>query len=146
LKHNGSVRKPSADHSGITAVVLDWAGTVQDHGCMAPMVVFKEVFKEEGVPISTAEARAPMGAHKRVHIQKITRLDKMDLELSVKERWQIVHSKMPTETDIDRMFARFVPLQHKVLANYADLIPGTVETTFIRDRGWKIGSTTGFMK
>ena len=64
----------------IQAVLLDWAGTTMDHGCMAPAVVFVEVFKRQGVPIAMEEARAPMGAHKRVHIQKITRLD------SVRER------------------------------------------------------------
>ncbi|HEX7950750.1 MAG TPA: hypothetical protein VF494_10410, partial [Candidatus Limnocylindrales bacterium] len=56
----------------IQAVLLDWAGTTMDFGCMAPAVVFVEVFKRKGVPITMEEARAPMGAHKRVHIQKIT--------------------------------------------------------------------------
>ena len=59
----------------IQAVLLDWAGTTMDFGCMAPAVVFVEVFKRKGVPITMDEARAPMGAHKRVHIQKITELD-----------------------------------------------------------------------
>ena len=59
----------------IQAVLLDWAGTTMDFGCMAPAVVFVEVFKRKGVPITMEEARAPMGAHKRVHIQKITEQD-----------------------------------------------------------------------
>ena len=66
----------------IQAVLLDWAGTTMDFGCMAPAVVFVEVFKRKGVPITMEEARAPMGAHKRVHIQKITEQD------SVRKRWQ----------------------------------------------------------
>jgi phosphonoacetaldehyde hydrolase len=54
----------------IRAALLDWAGTTMDYGCMAPAVVFVEVFKRQGVPITMDEARAPMGAHKRVHIKK----------------------------------------------------------------------------
>src|SRR5216684_6208829 len=36
----------------IRAVLLDWAGTAMDFGCMAPAVVFMDVFKREGVPIT----------------------------------------------------------------------------------------------
>ena len=46
----------------IQAVLLDWAGTTMDHGCMAPAVVFIEVYKRQNVPITMEEARAPMGA------------------------------------------------------------------------------------
>ena len=66
----------------IQAVLLDWAGTTMDFGCMAPAVVFVDVFKRQGVPITMEEARAPMGAHKRVHTRKISELD------SVRKRWQ----------------------------------------------------------
>src|SRR4030095_12420685 len=59
-------------HGGIQAVLLDWAGTTMDFDRMTPAVVFVEVFKRKGVPITMEEARAPMGAHKRVHIQRIT--------------------------------------------------------------------------
>jgi phosphonoacetaldehyde hydrolase len=123
----------------IEAVLLDWAGTTMDFGCVAPAVVFIEVFKNKGVPIEMAEARAPMGAHKRVHIQRITQLD------SVKERWTKVHGKPPSEADIDAMFEEFVPLQLKCLSQYSDLIPGTLEAVAeMRRRGMKIGSTTGY--
>ena len=49
----------------LQAVLLDWAGTTLDYGCYAPAVVFIEVYKRKGVPISIEEARGPMGAHKR---------------------------------------------------------------------------------
>ena len=43
------------------------------------------------------------------------------------------------------MFEEFVPLQIKVLADYADLIPGTLDAVAdFRARGLKIGSTTGY--
>ncbi len=124
----------------IQAVLLDWAGTTMDYGCMAPAVVFVEVFERAGVPIAMDEARAPMGAHKRVHIQQISQLD------SVRQRWQAAHARPPTEADIDRMFAEFVPLQLACLSDYSTLIPGTLEVVAaMRQRGIKIGSTTGYL-
>jgi phosphonoacetaldehyde hydrolase len=123
----------------IQAVLLDWAGTTMDFGCMAPAVVFVEVFKRKGVPISMEEARAPMGAHKRVHIQKITQLD------SVRKRWQEIHGRLPTDADVEAMFKDFVPLQLKCLSDYSELIPGTLDIIkTLRKRGYKIGSTTGY--
>jgi phosphonoacetaldehyde hydrolase len=123
----------------IEAVLLDWAGTTMDFGCIAPAVVFVEVFKRQGVPIEMAEARAPMGAHKRVHIQRITALD------SVRERWQKAHGRFPDDSDVERMFTEFVPLQLKCLSDYSELIPGTLEAIAqLRRRGIKIGSTTGY--
>jgi len=123
----------------IQAALLDWAGTTLDFGCMAPAVVFVEVYKRQGVPITMEEARAPMGAHKRVHIQKVSQLD------SVRERWHKAHGRPPGESDVDRMFAEFVPLQLGCLSEYSTLIPGTLEAVeALRARGIKIGSTTGY--
>ncbi|MGH7319057.1 MAG: phosphonoacetaldehyde hydrolase [Candidatus Rokuibacteriota bacterium] len=125
----------------IQAVLLDWAGTTMDYGCMAPAVVFVEVYKRQGVPITMEEARAPMGAHKRVHIQKISQLD------AVRRRWHEAHGRRPSEDDIDRMFADFVPLQLACLSDYSELIPGTLEVVeAMRARGMKIGSTTGYLR
>ena len=124
----------------LKAVILDWAGTTMDYGCYAPAVVFVEVYKRKGVPISMEEARIPMGAHKKVHIRKISQLD------SVSERWEEIHGRKPNEDDVDAMFADFVPLQLACLADYSDLIPGTLEAiTRFRERGLKIGSTTGYL-
>ena len=49
----------------IRAVILDGAGTTMDFGCMAPAVVFRQVFEKAGVPISIEEARIPMGRTRR---------------------------------------------------------------------------------
>ena len=124
----------------IEAVLLDWAGTTMDFGCMAPAVVFVEVFERKKVPITIAEARVPMGAHKKVHIRKITEID------AVRRRWQEVHGRQPNESDVEAMFAEFVPLQLACLSEYSQLIPGTLEAVAeLRERGIRIGSTTGYL-
>jgi len=124
----------------LKAILLDWAGTTMDYGCYAPAVVFVDVFKRKNVPISMEEAREPMGAHKKVHIRKITEL------ASVRNRWKDAHGRFPSEKDVDEMFKDFVPLQNAVLANYAELIPGTLDAVKdFRKRGLKIGSTTGYL-
>lgn len=122
------------------AIVLDWAGTVLDCGVYSPAVVFIDVFEREGVPISMEEARGPMGAHKKVHIRKITQLN------SVRDRWKEKKGKYPDESDVERMFETFVPLQLQCLSKYTDMIPGAVDTVreLQHTRGLKIGSTTGF--
>jgi phosphonoacetaldehyde hydrolase len=123
----------------LRGVILDWAGTTLDYGCFAPAVVFVEVFERQGVPITIEEARVPMGAHKKVHIRRITQLE------AVAERWQQQHGRAPDESDVERMFRDFVPLQMEVLGEYAGLIPGTLEAVLaLRRRGLKIGSSTGY--
>jgi len=123
----------------LKAILLDWAGTTMDYGCYAPAVVFIEVYKRKDVPISIDEARAPMGAHKKVHIRKISQLP------AVSARWQETYSRKPNEEDVQAMFEDFIPLQLACLADYADLIPGTLEAVAdFRQRGLKVGSTTGY--
>ena len=123
----------------IQAVLFDWAGTTMDFGCVAPAVVFVEVFRRKDVPITMAEARGPMGTHKRVHIQKLTELD------SVRRRWQDTHGRLPNEDDIDAMYEDFVPLQLECLSTYSELIPGVLDIVAqLRAKNIKIGSTTGY--
>jgi len=123
----------------LRAAIFDWAGTIVDFGSLAPAAVFVEVFKRAGVPLTIEEARGPMGMHKRTHIALLTELD------TVRARWKQKHGRLPSEADIDRMYAEFIPLQLKCLSNFSDLIPGTKETvSALRNRGLKIGTTTGY--
>ncbi len=124
----------------IRAVIIDWAGTTMDFGCMAPAVVFRKVYEKAGVPISMEEARAPMGAHKKVHIGLISEIP------SVRRRWVDAHGSEPTDKDVDKMFEDFVPMQEACLSDYSTLIPGTLDVVSeCRKRGYKIGSTSGYL-
>ena len=57
----------------IRLVIFDLAGTTIDFGSRAPAGVFVEVFAREGVTVADAEARVPMGMHKRDHIREMLR-------------------------------------------------------------------------
>ncbi|HYH38186.1 MAG TPA: phosphonoacetaldehyde hydrolase [Azospirillum sp.] len=123
----------------LKAVVLDWAGTTVDFGCLAPAAAFMEAFRRSGVDITLEQARAPMGMPKWNHIQAITRMP------PVAEAWAAKHGATPTDADVDALYERFLPLQVGVVAEHSALIPGALEAVeAMRARGLKIGSTTGY--
>lgn len=123
----------------IAAAIFDWAGTVLDFGCMAPVDAFRQVFADAGVPILVAEARAPMGAAKREHIALILAMPE------VQERWQCHLGEASTEQDVDRLYAAFLRVDAVHVKRYSALIPGARETIeTLRNRGIRIGSTTGY--
>jgi phosphonoacetaldehyde hydrolase len=125
----------------LKGVILDWAGTTVDYGCYAPLVVFIEVFKKHGVTVTTEQARVPMGMHKREHIRQMT------LMPEVQRKWLEVHQRVPSDADVEAMFADFVPMQLAVLNQHADVIPGVLGAIeHFRSRGLKIGTTTGFTR
>jgi phosphonoacetaldehyde hydrolase len=127
----------------IKLVVLDWAGLTVDYGCFAPAVVFIEVFRRKGIDISMEQARGPMGRYKRDHIKCI-----FEWYPDVSAKWREEHGRGWTEEDVDDMFVNlFKPMQLEVIRDYSKLIPGTLETVnWLRERGIKIGSTTGYFK
>jgi phosphonoacetaldehyde hydrolase len=123
----------------VRLVVLDWAGTIMDYGCYAPAVAFIEVYRRKGIEISIVQARRPMGLDKRQHIEAISQQS----EVAIK--WQQAYGRPVSRRDIDDMYTDFQPLQMQCLADYADLIPGTLEAVAaLRLQGILIGSTTGY--
>jgi phosphonoacetaldehyde hydrolase len=123
----------------VQAVLFDWAGTTVDYGCRAPTEVFLRVFAQAGVEITADEARGPMGTYKKDHLRALLQMP------AVAARWQAVHRHWPDESDVERLYAQFEPLQIACVAQYADLIPGTRETVaWLRGRGVRIGSSTGY--
>lgn len=123
----------------IKAVMADWAGTMVDYGCFAPMRVFVEVFRQKGVAITDEEARGPMGLLKRDHIRAICRMER------VAEAWREKYGRFPDENDVNELYALFEPMLLSILHDYAEPIPGAVELAArLRERGILIGSTTGY--
>jgi phosphonoacetaldehyde hydrolase len=125
----------------VKAVIFDWAGTVVDHGSLAPMGAFVETFAEFGVTISIDEARGPMGMAKRPHIAALMASPR------ITAAWAERHGRAPAEADIDAVYAAFVPRNIAVAARYAKLIPGAADVVAeLRREGVKIGSTTGYTR
>lgn len=123
------------------AVVFDWAGTTVDFGSFAPMGVFVKAFDSFGITASIDQARAPMGAAKWDHIRAM--LDMPEIAC----QWKASYGHTPTDADVDKIYEVFVPMNEKVAADYADLVPGCRETVnALRQMGLKIGSTTGYTR
>jgi len=123
----------------LRAVVLDWAGTIVDHGSRAPVEAFRELFRRRGVPISVEESRAPMGMEKRDHIGAILAMPR------VADAWRQTHRRDASDTDLVAMYDEFLPVQRELLAHHADVIDGVLPTiAACRQRGLRIGSSSGY--
>jgi phosphonoacetaldehyde hydrolase len=129
----------SVEKRGVQAVIFDLSGTAIDYGSRGPVIAFVELFARHGVPVTSAEARRPMGMHKRDHIWM------MLTDSSISERWQKVHGEMPNTALLDKLYTEFAPIQVEVLKRHCDIIPGVAEVVAeLRCRGIKMASTTGF--
>ncbi|MFC5402216.1 phosphonoacetaldehyde hydrolase [Cohnella soli] len=128
-KYNGKVQ----------GVIFDWAGTMVDYGCFAPLIVFVNVFRNKGIEITAEEARIPMGMLKWDHIQALLRMERIEA------LWREKFGRAPTNADVDELYAEFEPMLFADLATYTDPIPGALEVVVkLRADGLKIGSTTGY--
>lgn len=125
----------------IKLVVFDWAGTTIDHGSFAPVASFVEAFRAHGVAVTPAEARGPMGLHKKDHVREVLRMP------VVAERWRSAHGSDWTEPDVETIYQTFVPLQMEVLDRHSTLMPGLLATVDeLKRRGIKTGGTTGYFR
>lgn len=127
--------------SPIQAVVFDWAGTMVDFGCRAPVLALQSVFAEAGVEVSEAEARRDMGRAKRDHIRALLAAPR------VAEAWRLRHGQASDETDVDRLHDAVEPKMRAAARDCAALIPGAASLVAeLRGRGVPIGSTTGYTR
>ena len=136
------VNLPGAGRAGsLRAMVLDWAGTTVDYGSLAPARTLQKVFAVSGIVLNDAEARRDMGLPKKDHIRAILNISR------VREAWRAWGGYPPTDADVEEIYRQFIPLQFSCLAEYSTLIPGVVEAVQrFRQRGLKIGSTTGYTR
>ena len=123
----------------VEALILDWAGTTIDFGSLAPVYAFMELFKEEGIEVTQAEAREPMGTEKSEHIRR------MLANSRISDAWLAVKGQASNEDDIKRLYDLFAPIQTRIVAERGQLIPGW-KAMFdkLTVAGIKIGSNTGY--
>jgi phosphonoacetaldehyde hydrolase len=122
-------------------VVFDWAGTLVDFGCQAPVVALQAAFAEAGVPISEGEARGAMGAHKRDHVRAIL-YDPM-----VVPRVAMARGQGPDAALVEAVYQTFAARLPSALQAHATPIPGAEATlAWLRARGVPMGGTTGYTR
>lgn len=123
----------------IEAVIFDWAGTVVDYGCMAPIHAMLDAFKSHDVNVSLAEIRQPMGMLKIDHIKAVLHME------NVKEQFNRVYGRKYCETDIETIYKNFEDNIFATLHEHTKLIPGVLTVQkYLRDNNIKLGSTTGY--
>jgi len=125
----------------VRAVVLDWAGTMIDFGCMAPVDALTAVFSEEGLTLSAEEARRDMGKAKLDHLRALL------ADPGVAARWRELKGTAPSEADIQRVYQKLGPAMTAAAAKASRLIPGAADTVAkLRELGVRIGSGTGYTR
>ena len=125
----------------IKAVVFDWAGTMVDFGCMAPVRALVEVFAEEGLALTDAEVRRDMGRAKLDHLRALL------AEPGVAARWAEHKGAAVGEADVQRLYENLGPAMRRAAAQSATLIPGAAETAAqLTALGVRIGSGTGYTR
>jgi phosphonoacetaldehyde hydrolase len=125
----------------IRAVVFDWAGTMVDFGCQAPVDALLAAFAGEGIEISAAEARRDMGRAKRDHVAAIL------AEPRVVEAWAEAKGDAPGAADVERIYQALEPLMIEAAGRCSELIPGAAAAArAIAARGVRIGSGTGYTR
>ena len=78
-------------------VIFDWAGTMVDFGCMAPVRALIDAFAQEGVEIHEIAARRDMGKAKADHVRGM--LAHPDVEAA----WRAKHGRAPNERDMESL-------------------------------------------
>ena len=123
----------------VDAVILDWAGTTIDFGSRAPVTAFMELFEAEGIEVTQAQAREPMGTEKSEHIRR------MLANPSIQSQWQTLKGQPSNEDDIQRLYHAFEPIQTRIVNDRSALIPGW-KAVFdqLQQQGIKVGSNTGY--
>jgi phosphonoacetaldehyde hydrolase len=125
----------------IRAVIFDWAGTVVDYGCQAPVVVLEQIFAKRGVQLEPSESRHAMGLLKLDQIRQILRLPRVAMA------WRHANRHEPDEPDVRALFESFIPVQADCIEEYSNVIEGVPELIEkLRSAGVRIGSTTGYTR
>lgn len=125
----------------VNTIILDWAGTTIDFGCMAPVEAFKKAFDNKNIQLTYDEIRQPMGMLKIDHIKQLLSLEQ------VKEQWLKLYGRASEEEDVYAIYQDFEKYLFADLAENSHLKPETKQAMKkIKQLGYNIGSTTGYTK
>jgi phosphonoacetaldehyde hydrolase len=122
-------------------VIFDWAGTMVDFGCRAPVNALLEAFARRQVILTEQEARRDMGKAKSAHVRALLEDDR------IAAAWSAATGAAPTARDAEALMIDLGPLMREQAALAATLIDGarsTVET--LRAAGLRVASSTGYTR
>ena len=123
----------------IEAVIFDWAGTTVDYGCFAPVQAFIDAFEKFGVTPTNDEVRQPMGMLKIEHIKTMLNMDR------IHALWMEKYTREYTDQDVQGIYEAFEGSLMQGLHKHTTIKPYVNETVqALRQRGLKVGSTTGY--
>mgnify|MGYP003339623472 CR=1 FL=1 len=112
----------------IPAVILDWAGTTIDQGCMAPVLALQAVLGRHAIPASLEEIRVGMGLPKRDHLR------------SVLSHHGLIHMTDALYPELERELLVEIPARTELIAGVAAV------ASWLRAEGVAIGTTTGYSR
>ena len=122
-------------------VIFDWAGTMVDFGCEAPVTALIEAFRREGVALDAHVARRDMGIAKIDHVRNLLR------ESEVTPAWRVAKGRSSDESDVDILMGHLGPLMRGHAAAASALIAGARQTfDGLRGLGIRVASSTGYTR
>jgi phosphonoacetaldehyde hydrolase len=138
---NPAVPPQTIQADRLKCLVLDWAGTTVDFGSLAPVRTLQDLFSRRHIILTESETRQGMGLPKKEHIRGILSIPR------IRNAWRVLRGQTPTDADVDSIYEEFIPLQFSCLDEYSAVIPGVPQAVeSFRQRGLKIGSTTGYTR
>ena len=122
-------------------VIFDWAGTMVDFGCRAPVDALLEAFERRGVTPTEQELRRDMGKAKIDHVRALLK------HARIISAWTAANGAAPTGADCDALMSDLAPLMQEQAAQAATLIDGAREAVAaLRAAGLQIASSTGYTR
>lgn len=123
----------------LKAIVFDWAGTLIDPGCRAPVDAYLTVFNDLGLPLEERTARAGMGLPKLDHIRQMLAFP--EIAAAFLER----HGEAPAEKHATEIYARVTTAMRIAAARNSAAVPGVADAlAALRHHGILIAATTGY--
>jgi len=122
-------------------VIFDWAGTMVDFGCEAPVAALIEAFGAEGVALEAQVARRDMGIAKIDHVRNLLR------EAEVAAAWRAAKGRASDERDVEILMGHLGPLMRGHAAAASALIAGARQSfDGLRGLGIRVASSTGYTR
>ena len=119
----------------IQAVILDWGGTVLDHGCCDAVGAMRAAMHEAGVEPTEGDLRRKMGVSKLEQIRGLFESER------VREEWVARHKAAIDEAGLLTLRDRYTALA--LATRQRDLLPGVMPLhEFLRQLGVVVATTT----